>query len=94
MLIQHKAELGIKHIKRLTVVTNESEGRSRFGEKPRRDLHLFFEIEDVPTDEMIDDTSGEEKRGSIERVDDVFESKILRMSNEGMHILREHIMRI
>lgn len=46
MLIGHKAELGIKHITKINVITNAPK-RVGFGESPVPDIHIFFEIEDV-----------------------------------------------
>lgn len=52
MLIQHKLELGIKYISRVTVVANESKFGGDSVGPPIRDMHMFFEIEDVPVDEI------------------------------------------
>jgi hypothetical protein len=52
LLIGHKAELGVKHIRSVFVVTNEPPKKPKFGERPRNDLHMFFQIVDVPADEI------------------------------------------
>jgi hypothetical protein len=62
LLIGHKAELGIKHISRVVVVTNEVPKKPKFGERPRNDLHMFFEIVDVPADKITPDKPEEAKR--------------------------------
>lgn len=36
----------------MIATTNDDPGRPKFGEKARQDLHLFFQIEDVPADEI------------------------------------------
>lgn len=55
MIARHNAELGIKHISRVIVVTNDAPGRPKFGERPKNDLNIFFQIEDVPADDVTDD---------------------------------------
>jgi len=55
MITRHKAELGIKHISRVIVVTNDAPRKPKFGERPKNDLNIFFQIEDVPADEVTDD---------------------------------------
>jgi hypothetical protein len=52
LLIGHKAELGVKHISSVIVVTNEAPKKPKFEEEPHNDLHMFFQIVDVPADEI------------------------------------------
>lgn len=65
LLASRKAELGIKHITKAIVVTNEAPKKPKFGERPRQDLHIFFQIEDVPAEEVTkpdEEKKPEEKR--------------------------------
>ena len=54
MLVGHKAELGIKHIIKVTIVTNEAKRASLGGTIPLH-MHMFFTIEDVPADKIAKD---------------------------------------
>jgi hypothetical protein len=85
MLISHKAELGIKQITKVTVVTNEPKSKPKFGERPVRDLHLFFTIEDVATGDV---TEPDVQRGASS--DSHVRSRILRTRENGRHVVREH----
>jgi hypothetical protein len=85
MLISHKAELGIKQITKVSVVTNEPKSKPRFGERPVRDLHLFFTIEDVPTSDVTEPgvQGGGSSTGHVR-------TRILRTRGDGRHVIREH----
>ena len=93
MLIGHKAELGIKHISRVTLVTNRVESKSNFIDHRMKHMHLFFEIEDVPSDRITGNDVKEEKPAGEEIVElDIMarqepkgfiDSRILRILNEG-----------
>jgi cold shock CspA family protein len=61
MLVGHKAELGIKHITKVTIVTQDPLP-SRI-EPKFKEMDVFFHIEDVPPDEVEDEKPGEEKPG-------------------------------
>jgi len=94
MLLAHKAELGIKRISRVTVVTSEAKERSRFGEKPRKDLHLFFGIEDVPPDKITGPKSIDtqrSRRGNLPTGEMRGQSRVVYVKKKDM--LREHIVR-
>ncbi|KAH4341305.1 hypothetical protein HBH98_176550 [Parastagonospora nodorum] len=41
--------------KRVIVVTNNAIGRPKFGERPKNDLNIFFQIENVPANDVTDD---------------------------------------
>jgi hypothetical protein len=86
VLVGHKAELGIKHVTKVTIVTNEPV-RSRFGERPQTDMHIFFTIEDVPADKVTKDDPGEQKPGGGE-----LGSTVLHVRNEGRDVIRIHTM--
>jgi hypothetical protein len=85
-LIGHKAELGTKHVTKVTVVANEPMGVG-FGKQPRIEMHLFFTIEDVPTDKVTKDDPGEQKPGGGE-----LGSTVLHIRNEGRDVVRVHTM--
>ncbi|KAF1915304.1 hypothetical protein BDU57DRAFT_476936 [Ampelomyces quisqualis] len=55
LIARHKSDLGIKRISNVIVVTNDEPARPKFGERPRKDLHLFYQIEDVPADDIPED---------------------------------------
>jgi hypothetical protein len=55
VLAQHKVKLGLKHITKATVITNDEPERTRHGEQPVHNLHVFYQIDDVSVDEI---TSG------------------------------------
>jgi hypothetical protein len=55
MIARHKAKLGIKHISRVIVVTNNATGWPTFREQPKNDLNIFFQIEDMPANYVTDD---------------------------------------
>jgi hypothetical protein len=61
MISRHKAELGVKHISKVIVVTNDLPGRPTKGERPKEDLNILFQIEDVPKDDITDDKPKDEK---------------------------------
>jgi hypothetical protein len=61
MISRHKAELGFKHISKVIIVTNDLPGRPRLGERPKEDLNIFFQIEDVPKDDITDDKPKDKK---------------------------------
>jgi hypothetical protein len=60
MISRHKAELGVKHISKVIVVTNELPGRPSLGERPKEDLNIFFHIDDVPKDDITNDKPKDE----------------------------------
>lgn len=82
MLIAHKAELGIKHISRITIVTNDSKAKPKLGEKPVRDLHVFFNIEDLPVEKVTPD---EEQKSEPD-------SRMLQVKKKGGNVMRVHTM--
>lgn len=58
LLLGHKAELGVKWIKRVEVFTND---KRMDGIVPKhKEMHLFFHVEDVPEDEVVDPEKEEE----------------------------------
>ncbi|KAI8936195.1 hypothetical protein NX059_006626 [Plenodomus lindquistii] len=59
MLLSHKAELGIKQVVKVTVLTDEKKKRPGFGESPVSDMHVFFEIQDVPANDVTQPGAGE-----------------------------------
>lgn len=84
MLLAHKAELGIKHISRVTIVTNEGKERPRFRERPRKDLHIFFGIEDVPISQR-----SKKRNMPTEGMD--LQCRVVYANKRSM--LREHVVR-
>lgn len=76
--------MGIKHVTKVTVVANEPMGVG-FGKQPRIEMHLFFTIEDVPTDKVTKDDPGEQKPGGGE-----LGSTVLHIRNEGRDVVRVH----
>ncbi|KAH7080614.1 hypothetical protein BKA63DRAFT_563290 [Paraphoma chrysanthemicola] len=96
MLVGHKAELGIKHITKVTVVTQDPLP-SRI-EPKFKEMHLFFHIEDVPADKIPEDKPGEEKSGDKDvmmgltsRVRRIVRS--LDRRSEGDNVVRVHKFR-
>jgi hypothetical protein len=86
LLKGHKAELGIKHIAKVTICTGDV--RPGFPPPKHTDLHVFFHIEDVPPD------TGTEHEGAKDETSGVtLNSRTLHVRNEGRNILREHIFR-
>jgi hypothetical protein len=52
MILGHKAELGIKWIRKVEVFTNDARPD---GIVPKyMEIHMFFHIEDVPEEEIVD----------------------------------------
>ncbi|KAH7388645.1 hypothetical protein BKA66DRAFT_511037 [Pyrenochaeta sp. MPI-SDFR-AT-0127] len=97
MLIQHKAELGIKHITKVTVITNDVPPETRFKVTPRPYLHIFFHIEDVPADKVTDDESGEKMELDLAiapKLEPDYETKIIRALDKAKDILRVHTLRL
>lgn len=93
LLAQHKAELGIKHITKVTIVTNDALAKPRFGERPKNDLNIFFHIADVPADQIKDAKSEDENHGyELSRL--VNRASILHVRDSGKHILRVHTFSI
>jgi hypothetical protein len=88
MLIQHKAELGIKRVSKVTVVTNEPSPKKN--RKLNKEMHIFFSFEDVPADSVT--KPGEEKRTVVRREMGRVESKLLSVRDEGRNMVREHII--
>jgi hypothetical protein len=93
LLAQHKAELGVKHITKVTIVTNDALAKPRFGEQPKNDLHIFFHIADVPADQIKnvkpeDENHGDDLSGFVNR------ASILNVRDSGKHILRVHTFSI
>lgn len=85
MLIRHKAELGIKHITKVTVVMRDYP-KGGFGSKYKPDVHLFFHIEDVPNDQIPQDGELQER---------LRRTPTLNMSNEvSVHVLGNNIVRL
>lgn len=94
MLIAHKAELGIKRISKVTVVTNDANQKVGFGERYRRDPHIFFSIEDVPMDEIKGQGESDAqslKRGSALNDEMGVQSRVVYVKNNTM--VREHVIR-
>lgn len=87
VLIAHKAELGIKYISGVAVVTNEPEAKPVWGEKPRRDLQLFFVIQDVPADKVTPDKPEESPKPSPDIM-------ALRAKNDSELSIRLHTMKL
>lgn len=88
MLAGHKAELGIKHITKVTVITNDA--RPGFPEPKHKELHIFFHIEDVTADQIKD---GESKdKHPVLKHDRDLEKKtgVLHVRKEGRNFLRVH----
>ncbi|KAI4940565.1 hypothetical protein J4E86_010765 [Alternaria arbusti] len=86
-LATHKAELGIKRISKVTVVTNQPSPS-----KKRRlpfDMHIFFAVEDVPQDEVTkpggDDAAVKRETGRID-------SKLISVRDNGTNLVRLHSM--
>jgi hypothetical protein len=48
LLAGHKAELGLKHISKVYIITNDYP--PGFSDSKRKEMHIFYTIEDVPTD--------------------------------------------
>ena len=83
----HKAELGIKRISKVTVVTNEkSPSRNR---RLMFDMHIFFAVEDVPPDDVTkpggDDSAVKRETGRID-------SKLVSVRDNGTNLIRLHTM--
>ncbi|KAF1920655.1 hypothetical protein BDU57DRAFT_435627 [Ampelomyces quisqualis] len=94
MLIGHKAELGIKWIRKVEVFTNDARPD---GIVPKyMEIHMFFHIEDVPAEELVDPESEKEDKegGMVERgVGMRVHSRMVHVRNQGRNVLREHIFR-
>jgi hypothetical protein len=84
MLIGHKAKLGSKRIRKVTVFTNDPlSNRDMPG---YLELRLFFHVVDVPGDvDHVTNLHGQESLS--------LESSVLHMRDEGKRILHEHIFR-
>lgn len=52
LLIRHKAELGVKWIKKVTVFTDDAPPDRKAPK--HKDMHMFFHIEDIPIEEITD----------------------------------------
>ncbi|KAL6708410.1 hypothetical protein ACN47E_002673 [Coniothyrium glycines] len=91
MLVAHKAELGIKHITKITIVTDTPK-KARFGEKWIADMHIFFEIADMPADRIPKDEPDEKLSPRV--VGGLEGSRTLRIHSRGRHILRVHKMSV
>ncbi|KAI4912818.1 hypothetical protein J4E90_006224 [Alternaria incomplexa] len=86
-LATHKAELGIKRISKVTVVTNEkSPSRNR---RLMFDMHIYFAVEDVPPDDVTkpggDDSAVKRETGRID-------SKLISVRDNGTNLVRLHSM--
>ncbi|KAF2856423.1 hypothetical protein T440DRAFT_439477 [Plenodomus tracheiphilus IPT5] len=90
LLLSHKAELGIKHVTRVTAVTNERKRNPSSGEQSHSELHLFFTIEDVPAGEVVGGGKAETKRDTLSDEDEDTESQVLYMKTKDR--VREHIV--
>jgi hypothetical protein len=88
MLIQHKAELGIKRVSKVTVVTNEPSPKKN--RKLNKEMHIFFSFEDVPADSVT--KPGEGGETAVRREMGQVESKLLSVRDGGRNVVREHIM--
>ncbi|OAL50382.1 hypothetical protein IQ07DRAFT_509705 [Pyrenochaeta sp. DS3sAY3a] len=94
LLIQHKADLGLKHITEVIVVTRDPR-HLNYWEKP--ELNLFFIIEDVPADKVTEDPpESEEQHGQDEEISENVwldgEGTILYRKDGGKNILRVHTL--
>lgn len=59
LLVGHKAELGIKWISRVEVFTNDKRPN---GIVPKfKEMHIFFHVEDVPGDKVVDPEKEEDE---------------------------------
>lgn len=102
LLLRHKAELGIKWIRKVEVFTNDARPD---GIVPKRlEIHMFFHIEDVPEEEVEDPEKPKEgdkpkdgdKEGGLlsRRVGPKVQSRMVNVSNGGRNILREHVFKL
>lgn len=81
-LAQHKAQLGLKYVSKITVFTDD--------EKPLKPPNMLFWVEDVPPPKET--KPGEDPKdtgpGSISGT---LKSRVLKRSRDGRNVIREHI---
>lgn len=96
MLIGHKAELGIKWVRRVEVFTNDK--RPDDIVPKYMEIHMFFHIEDVPVEEVIDPEKEKEenKPGGVvgNGVGAKVQSRMVNVRNGGRDFVREHVFRL
>jgi hypothetical protein len=92
MLTGHKDELGIKWIKKVSVFTKDARPD---GLVPKNmEMHMFFHIEDVPTEEIIDPEKDKDKeKGPKDNGIDAAMRQV-HIRNKGGNIVREHVFRL
>lgn len=81
-LAQHKAQLGLKHVSKITIFTNDAD--------PPGSPNMLFWVEDAPTPE---ETKPEEDPmdtgpGHMARIS---KSQVLKRSRDGRNFAREHV---
>ncbi|KAF2832775.1 hypothetical protein CC86DRAFT_414318, partial [Ophiobolus disseminans] len=86
VLSGHKEELGIEHVTKVTVLTNDY--NVGFLEPKRKELHMFFTIEDAPGGEG----GAGRKRRAVREDRAVREETSVR--NEGKNVVHEHVFRV
>ncbi|KAI4638163.1 hypothetical protein J4E93_010319 [Alternaria ventricosa] len=86
-LATHKADLGIKRISKVTVVTNVKSPSSN--RRLDYNMHLFFAIEDVPQDAI---TEPSEEGAVAKRETGRIDSKLISVRNNGTNLVRMHSM--
>jgi hypothetical protein len=87
LLKGHKAELGIKHITKVTICTGDA--RPGFPPPKHTDLHVFFHIEDVPPDKGTGHKGGKNEGTGV-----ALDSRTLHVRKEGKDFVREHVFKM